>query len=214
MNNTKENNKNYAKQWRELNKEYLKKYHKEYREKNKQRRYEQNKEWVQKNKERRFLQLKEWRERNKDKLKLQRLINRDRDNKRKKEYKKLKKEEIKIKNKIYVKNRRKIDLNYKMMSNLRCRVYSIIKKQKTIKTKKSLDLIGCSLEYLKKHLENQFQDGMSWENYGKFGWHIDHIKPCSSFDLTDPNQQKECFNYKNLQPLWWYDNLAKSNKII
>jgi hypothetical protein len=53
---------------------------------------------------------------------------------------------------------------------------------------------------------------MSWNNYGIKGWHIDHIKPCSSFDLSDLEQQKKCFHYTNLQPLWWYDNLIKSDK--
>jgi hypothetical protein len=52
---------------------------------------------------------------------------------------------------------------------------------------------------------------MSWKNYGK--WHIDHIRPCSSFDLSDPQQQRTCFNYSNLQPLWAKDNLNKSNKL-
>lgn len=62
------------------------------------------------------------------------------------------------------------------------------------------------------HLENLFVEGMSWGKHGE--WHIDHIKPCISFDLTIPQQQKECFHYTNLQPLWAKDNLVKSNKII
>lgn len=66
---------------------------------------------------------------------------------------------------------------------------------------------------LKKHLEKQFQNGMTWKNHTKDGWHIDHIIPCSFFDLSDPEQQKECFNYKNLQPLWAEDNLSKGNNI-
>ena len=67
---------------------------------------------------------------------------------------------------------------------------------------------------LKLHLENQFVDGMNWNNYGKNGWHIDHIKPCASFDLTDPKQQKICFHYTNLQPLWAIDNLIKHSKLL
>tara|TARA_R110000751_G_scaffold131998_3_gene234420 strand:- start:438 stop:656 length:219 start_codon:yes stop_codon:yes gene_type:complete len=68
------------------------------------------------------------------------------------------------------------------------------------------------------HLEDQFQDGMSWENYGRpngdylEGWHIDHIKPCALFNLEDASQQKECFHYTNLQPLWAEDNLSKGDK--
>ena len=53
---------------------------------------------------------------------------------------------------------------------------------------------------------------MSWKNHGKYGWHIDHIKPCSKFNLIDPTEQKKCFHYTNLQPLWAKDNLTKYNK--
>ena len=60
--------------------------------------------------------------------------------------------------------------------------------------------------------ESLFQSGMTWENHGKYGWHIDHIRPCSSFDLTDPEQQKLCCHYTNLQPLWAKDNLSKGYK--
>ena len=72
--------------------------------------------------------------------------------------------------------------------------------------------MGCSIEELKIHLEKQFRDGMSWNNYGMYGWHIDHIKPCSAFDLTDLEQQKICFHYSNLQPLWAKENLSKGKK--
>ena len=75
-------------------------------------------------------------------------------------------------------------------------------------------LLGCSIEHARKHLESQFREGMKWDNHGKYGWHIDHIIPCASFDLTDPEQQKKCFNYKNLQPLWWHENLSKGSKIL
>ena len=73
-------------------------------------------------------------------------------------------------------------------------------------------MIGCTIERLRNHLEAQFTDGMSWENYGKNGWHVDHIRPCASFDLTDPEQQRQCFHYTNLQPLWATDNMRKSAK--
>ena len=70
------------------------------------------------------------------------------------------------------------------------------------------------MQTLKQHLESQFKDGMSWNNHGVKGWHIDHIKPCASFDLTDPEEQKKCFHFSNLQPLWWIDNLKKKDKIL
>ena len=74
-----------------------------------------------------------------------------------------------------------------------------------------MDLVGCSIPELRKRLTQQFLPGMTWDNYGK--WHIDHIRPCASFDLTDPEQQKQCFHYSNLQPLWAADNLRKGASI-
>jgi hypothetical protein len=73
-------------------------------------------------------------------------------------------------------------------------------------------LLGCTGVYLREYLKSQFTDGMSWENYGLYGWHIDHIRPCASFDLTNPVQQRKCFHYTNLQPLWAIDNLQKADK--
>lgn len=74
-----------------------------------------------------------------------------------------------------------------------------------------MELLGCTADEYKSHIENLFTEGMSWDNYGE--WHIDHKKPCASFDLSDPNQQEECFNYKNTQPLWAADNYKKGAKI-
>lgn len=74
-------------------------------------------------------------------------------------------------------------------------------------------LIGCPIEILILHLESQFIEGMSWENYGPV-WHVDHIKPCSNFDLSNPEQQRACFNYSNLQPLFAADNLQKGDKYV
>jgi hypothetical protein len=75
-------------------------------------------------------------------------------------------------------------------------------------------LVGYDVIELKRHLEEQFVDGMSWENYGE--WHIDHIKPLSSFNITDINSDefKKCWSLSNLQPLWAKDNLKKYNKIL
>ncbi|MDE2097588.1 MAG: hypothetical protein KGL39_10105 [Patescibacteria group bacterium] len=77
----------------------------------------------------------------------------------------------------------------------------------------SIEYLGCSIEHLKNHLESQFKTGMSWENHGIKGWHIDHIRPCASFDLSSPEQQKQCFHYTNLQPLWWHENIQKSDRM-
>lgn len=84
-----------------------------------------------------------------------------------------------------------------------CKLKKVVKKETT------LSLIGCSKEFLLNYLRSKYQLGMTDENYGK--WHIDHIKPCALFDLTDPEERKKCFHYTNLQPLWAIDNLLKSD---
>jgi hypothetical protein len=78
-----------------------------------------------------------------------------------------------------------------------------------IKIGHTKELIECNIEFLRKHLECQFIVGMTWGNYGT--WHIDHIRPCASFDLSLPEEQRKCFHYSNLQPLWAKDNSIKSN---
>ena len=100
------------------------------------------------------------------------------------------------------------DEKFKLIQNLRKRVYNALKG--ITKSDTTKNLLGCSIEYLKQHLENQFQLGMTWDNYGK--WHVDHKKPCCKFDFTKIEQQRECFHYTNLQPLWAIDNLKKSGK--
>jgi len=99
------------------------------------------------------------------------------------------------------------DSKYKMKQILRGRFYATIFK----KYQSSME-IGCSIDELCLYIESKFLSGMTWENHGE--WHIDHIKPCCSFDLTDPKQQKECFHYSNLQPLWAVDNLKKGGKFL
>lgn len=110
-------------------------------------------------------------------------------------------------NKYFVK-RRKTDIGFKLEHNLRTRLNIALRG--VDKSLSTMFLIGCETDYLMYHVQCQFRNGMNWDNYGK--WHIDHIKPCASFDLADPDQQKECFHYTNLQPLWAKDNLKKSNK--
>jgi DNA/RNA endonuclease G (NUC1) len=78
---------------------------------------------------------------------------------------------------------------------------------------KSRELIGCSPSELKQYIEKQFKLGMTWENYKLHGWEVDHIVPCDSFDLTNVEEQKKCFHYTNLQPLWMRENRQKSCKI-
>lgn len=84
----------------------------------------------------------------------------------------------------------------------------------TSKIQSSMKYVGCTPGELVKYLESKFKDGMSWDNYGFYGWHIDHIIPVSSFDLSKEEDLVKCFHYTNLQPLWADENLRKSNKII
>lgn len=75
------------------------------------------------------------------------------------------------------------------------------------------DMILFESDQFIKHIESNFSDGMNWSNYGRTGWHIDHIKPISKFNLDDLKECRECWSLDNLQPLWWHENLTKSNKI-
>lgn len=94
---------------------------------------------------------------------------------------------------------------------LRARVLHAIKNNRIKIHKKvnTVELIGCTVEEVREHIESQFTEGMSWDNYGLYGWHIDHIKPISTFNLADPEQQKQCFHYTNLRPLWASDNWSR-----
>jgi len=108
------------------------------------------------------------------------------------------------------KNKRKIDPTYGLIKNLRSRLWTVLKKHK--KSNSTLKLTGCTLEQLKKHLENKFEDGMNWDNYGV--WHVDHIIACANFDFSDPKQQEICFHYTNLQPMWGEENAKKGSRLI
>ena len=108
----------------------------------------------------------------------------------------------------YNKLRRKKDIIFKLLYNYRIRLRTAIKNN--FKSEHTIKLLGCSIQQLRKHLEKQFRPGMSWQNYGK--WHIDHIRPCYKFDLSKAKEQKLCFNWKNLRPLWAKENLTRKKK--
>lgn len=106
----------------------------------------------------------------------------------------------------------KLDIQHVLKERLRSRLRSVIKSKGRIAVASARDLCGCTISELMLHLQNQFKKGMHWNNYGK--WHIDHIRPCASFDLTDPEQQRQCFHYTNLQPLWARENIQKGARLI
>ena len=106
--------------------------------------------------------------------------------------------------------RRKKDPNFKLLTNLRIRVCDILRGH--TKSGSTINMLGCTVNELWKHLESTFKRGMTRENHGK--WHVDHIRPCSSFDLSKPEEQSKCFHYTNLQALWAHENLSKSDKYV
>lgn len=98
----------------------------------------------------------------------------------------------------------------KMAERIRVNILSALRAKKATKLNNTVRLLGCTISHCLSYLESKFTKGMSWENNGNNGWHIDHIKPCASFDLSDPEQQKQCFHYTNLQPLWATTEIAMS----
>lgn len=116
-------------------------------------------------------------------------------------------------NNKWVKHKKTIDPQFKLKHTLRLRLLDALKRDNTTKRHSALQLLGCPIEQCKQHLESQFKPEMNWDNHGKI-WEIDHIKPCSSFDLTNIEQQKQCFHYTNLQPLTVSENRSKKNKIL
>jgi hypothetical protein len=101
------------------------------------------------------------------------------------------------------------DLQYIITRRLRFRVRHLVKGCKSAST---IAMLGCDLAFFKNYLENLFTEGMTWELLLKGEIHIDHKKPCATFDLTKPEEQNICFHYTNLQPLWKIDNLKKGDK--
>jgi len=173
-----------------------KEYFKKYREKNKIKIREKHRKWSKENKDK----VIEYREKRREKaIEYFRRFNKT---EKRKEYMR------KYSLNYYHQNKK--DPNFKIKFNLRHRVYmALIRKTKS---KRTMDLLGCTVEKLWDHLESLFKPGMTRDNYGS--WHVDHIIPCSKFDLTKEENQKMCFHYSNLQPLWAEENISKSDKII
>ena len=149
---------------------------------------------------------KKRRESNPDYMQKYREINNEKIRLKKKEYDDKNKE----KRNQYIKNKYKTDILFRLKINLssRLRKYSLLNN--ITKKNNTFDIIGCSPEFLKEHLENQFIDGMSWDDRSE--WHIDHIIPLSSAK-TEDELYRLCY-YTNLQPLWVGDNLKKGSKIL
>ena len=120
------------------------------------------------------------------------------------------KDKIRVRKRKYDKEKRQTDPAYRLQCNLRSRIQQALKSTKR-HSNRTMKWTGCTIEFLKGWLESRFQPGMSWDNYNRHGWHVDHIIPCDFFDLTNLEEAHQCFHYSNLQPLWADDNLRKSN---
>lgn len=118
-------------------------------------------------------------------------------------------------NSDYIKLRRESDPEFKLITCLRSRLLTCVRQAKAGKVSNALDLLGCSTEYFMKFIEKQWRVGMTWANHGlgEGKWHLDHRKPCDSFDMQDEWGQRWCFHYSNFQPLWQPENLSKSSKL-
>lgn len=106
------------------------------------------------------------------------------------------------------------DQAFRLRLNLSNRLGQAVKSKGSLKSARTTELVGCSIPDLCAHIERQFLPGMTWNNYG-YGadrWHVDHIIPCSSFDLDTPEAQRACFHFSNLQPLWQTDNQRKGGR--
>jgi hypothetical protein len=111
---------------------------------------------------------------------------------------------------LWYHRRGKFNQQHVLRELLRGRLRKALQRASGTKAHSAVALCGCSPAELMQYLQSKFLPGMHWNNRGK--WHIDHIIPCSAFDLTDPNQQAACFHYSNLQPLWARDNIRKGAK--
>ena len=179
-------------QYRLEHKEYYKKW------------YEENKERLIEGKRKYYLEHREQHRKQQHKYYLE---NCEKIKKGSKEWRLKNLKAIRDKSRIKLKYKYYNNIEYKLLVNLRSRVKMALKKE--TKNGKTIELIGCTIHKLKEHLEQQFKPGMNWQNHGIYGWHIDHIIPCTEFDLSKEEEQKKCFHYTNLQPLWAHENLIK-----
>ena len=113
----------------------------------------------------------------------------------------------------YYRRRIKKDPAFKLSRIMRNRLQTFLKRKGLNKSNKTMELVGCSKDFLREHLEKQFKPGMNWSNHNFRGWHVDHIVPLSKFDCSDPDQLKRACHYSNLQPLWAEENFKKHNSL-
>lgn len=224
--------KEQTKRYCEKNKEVIKEKGRIYYIENKDVLYEKHRKWVEENNRNEY--TKKWREENKEDIKIKNDIYFEKNKeliyyKKKEKYKSLTDEQKKMKNEKsrlnyhnniennrknkneYIKNRMLNEPLFKLAFNIRTLIRNSIKRQFTEKSKKTQEILGCSFEEFKIHLESMFDDNMNWDNQGTY-WHLDHIKPISL--AIDKEEVYKLNHYTNFQPLYWKDNLTKSNNYL
>lgn len=192
------------KRWRDKHNKEIKIKARLFRKQNKDKINTEMRKWWHEHHEAQLLRSKIYRDKYPEKARLRKFL-----------WRKNNREKYHQSNANYYKN----NIIARLANGLRARVILAIKAQNNRKNSHLTDLIGCDISELRLHLEKQFQDGMDWKNWGradsiKKTWHIDHKIPCISFNLSDVQEQKKCFHYSNLQPLWSFDNLSKGCKKI
>ena len=173
-----------------------KEYNKEYGLKNREKIKEYNKEYYLKNRGKKIKYQREYRSTHQ---KAHREFN--------KKYYFKNKERLSKNNTRNARKRRKTNPSLRILDSLRSRMLQALKGKN--KSASTMELIGCTIDELRQHIGSKFEPWMTWENHGKGGWDIDHIKACAKFDLTNPEQQRACFNWSNLQPLEHIANIKK-----
>lgn len=226
----------YCRKWHEQNRERVREQQRQYREQNKEAIRDRNRRYHAANKEKISKVSKAYRCKNKEaiaerrrqqysqnsetiKQRVREYRLRDIEGYRQKHQESQKKWRAENKGKVratyvrYMKKKRREDHLFDLKCKCRERIANALRRKGACKSARTISLIGCSAAELAAHLESLFLPGMTWENRGRHGWHIDHIIPLAKFDLTDPEQQAAAFHYTNLQPLWARDNLSKSDKV-
>jgi hypothetical protein len=161
---------------------------------------EKSRSYKKRNKEKVLISYSRYRENNKEKMKLSR-----------NEYIIKNKDKITKYRTFYSDKRRKESNVVRISENIRRRINVFLKSKNFRKNNNTFQVVGCTPEFLKEYLESKFTEGMSWDNYGYYGWHIDHIIPLSL--AKDEKEIYKFCHYTNLQPLWALENLSKGNKI-
>jgi len=185
-------------------KEHIKEYRREYYLKN----IEHRKEYLLKNKERIKEQKREYNLKNKESIKEYKREHYLNTKEHIKEYNS--RPEVQERRRNRVNNRYNTDINFRLAAICRARTLKALKGLD--KSATTIELLGCTPDELRTHLESQFEPWMTWENQGVGGWDIEHIKACFHFNLAEPEQQRACFNWSNLQPMEHIQNIRKGNK--